>query len=102
AGARLRPYRTAILFYLGTRVLLLAVAIINSAFRHHAVVDQFANWDGQWYGGVAEHGYANHVVHIQSTLGFFPLYPLIIRLGAYPLYLLTSHSLFWAITWAGD
>ncbi len=101
AGARLRPYRTAILVYLGTRVLLLAVAIFNSATRHLGVLDQVVNWDGRWYRALAEHGYATHLVHSQSTLGFFPLYPMVIRVLAYAFYWPTSHSLTWAITVAG-
>jgi Gpi18-like mannosyltransferase len=101
ARAAARPYRAAILVYLGTRVLLLAVAVFNQATRHHAVLDQLANWDGQWYSAVAEKGYATHVVHIQSTLGFFPLYPLLIRVVGYVFYWPTSHSLLWAITLAG-
>ena len=96
-----QPYRAAILVYLGTRVLLLAVAMVNSATRHHSVLQQLANWDGQWYSAVADKGYANHVVHIYSTLGFFPLYPLVIRVVGYVFYLPTSHSLLWSITLAG-
>ncbi len=100
-GESARPYRTAILVYLGTRVLLLAVAMFNSATRHHSVLEQLANWDGQWYRAVADQGYATHVVHIYSTLGFFPLYPLVIRVVGYVFYWPTTHSLIWAITLAG-
>ncbi|MBV9604703.1 MAG: hypothetical protein JO027_06340 [Solirubrobacterales bacterium] len=101
AGEALRPYRTAIAVYLGTRALLLAVAFMNSAVRHHPVLAQLANWDGRWYRGVADLGYPTHVVHVQSTLGFFPLYPLIVRAVAYLFYWPTSHSLAWATTLAG-
>src|SRR5579884_1715779 len=101
AGAAAGPYRAAILVYLGTRVLLLAVALLNAATRHHPVLDQLANWDGLWYGAVAVKGYASHVVHVENTLGFFPLYPLVIRVVGYVFYWPTSHSLLWSITLAG-
>jgi Gpi18-like mannosyltransferase len=101
AAATVQPYRTAILVYLGTRGLLLGVAIVNSATRHHAVLHQLANWDGLWYRDAARHGYPTHPGHIQSTLGFFPLYPLVLWALGHVVYLSTSHSLIWAITFAG-
>lgn len=100
-AATLRPYRTAVLVYVGTRVLLLAVAIVNGALRHHSVASELSQWDGHWYGAVVEYGYATHVVHIQSTLGFFPLYPMVVWPVAHVLAWLTSHSFAWAITYAG-
>lgn len=66
--------RFAIAVYLGTRVLLLAVAFVNGALRHHSFSHELAQWDGLWYRELADRGYPNHVVHAQSTLGFFPLY----------------------------
>jgi hypothetical protein len=81
-GLRLAPYRTAILVYLGTRGLLLAVALLNGALRHHSFTLQLANWDGLWYRELANLGYPDHVTHLQSPLGFFPLYSMVIRLVA--------------------
>jgi hypothetical protein len=101
AADALRRYRTAILVYVGTRVLLLVVAIVNGALRHHSVASELGRWDGHWYGAVVEYGYATHVVHIQSTLGFFPLYPMVVWPVAHVLAWLTSHSFAWAITYAG-
>jgi hypothetical protein len=101
AIATARPYRVAILVYLATRGLLLGVAILNSATRHHPVLSQLSNWDGLWYGRLAAHGYPAHVVHAQTTLGFFPLYPIVVWLGAHVVYWLTSQSFASAIISAG-
>jgi hypothetical protein len=43
-----------------------------------------ANWDGQWYQRAAEHGFPSHLpllhgVVQQNTWGFYPLYPLTVR-----------------------
>jgi hypothetical protein len=73
-------YRWAIFVYLGTRVLLLVVAIVNGALRHHSLVMELSWWDGQLYRQLANHGYPSVVPHVfgqRSTLGFFPLYPLL-------------------------
>lgn len=103
-------YRLAILLYLGTRVLLLVVAGLDDALRHQSVLNAFANWDGMWYRWVANAGYPHQVIHCcvghgetqaQSTLGFFPLYPLVIWVFARPVMLLTGHSAVWSITLAG-
>ncbi|MBV9806330.1 MAG: hypothetical protein JO286_04050 [Solirubrobacterales bacterium] len=72
--------RFAIAVYLATRALLMLVALVNGALRHHAFTHELAQWDGLWYRAVANHGYPDHVVHAQSTLGFFPLYPMVIWL----------------------
>jgi hypothetical protein len=78
AGVALRKARFAIGVYLGTRALLLVVALVNGTLRHHAFTHELAQWDGLWYRMLADHGYPTHVTHVQSTLGFFPLYPLLV------------------------
>lgn len=72
--ARLRP---VLLAYLGTRVLLIVVALVNEALRHHSFGSELANWDGKWYRDVALYGYPHHDFHTRTTLGFFPLYPIV-------------------------
>jgi hypothetical protein len=101
AGVALHRARFAILVYLGSRALLFAVAIVNGALRHHALLNELANWDGFWYRWVANGGYPMHVSHLQTTLGFFPLFPLVTWAVARVVLLLTSHSSIWAITAAG-
>lgn len=70
--------RFAIAVYLATRVLLLVVALVNGTLRHHAFTHELSQWDGLWYRMLADHGYPTHVSHIQTTLGFFPMYPLVV------------------------
>ena len=67
--------RFAIGVYLATRALLLLVAFVNGTLRHHAFTHELSQWDGLWYRMLADHGYPTHVSHVQTTLGFFPLYP---------------------------
>ncbi len=101
AGIALQPFTQTILIYLGTRLLLLVVAILDGVLRHHALTHELANWDGLWYRELANNGYPGHVTHVQSTLGFFPLYPIVIYAVAQPLQLLTAHSAIWSISVAG-
>jgi hypothetical protein len=62
--------------------------------------DRFANWDGQWYLEIAERGYS-YDPNAQSSVAFFPVYPLIGRavgiatgLGAEVALLVTSNAMF--------
>jgi Gpi18-like mannosyltransferase len=100
-GAALERARFAILVYLGSRALLIVVAVIDGALRHHTFTHEVANWDGGWYRAVAEFGYPTHVSHNQTPLGFFPLYPMVIWAVAQPLLWITSHGLVWALIIAG-
>ncbi|HTX46354.1 MAG TPA: hypothetical protein VMD48_08755 [Solirubrobacteraceae bacterium] len=70
-------YRPAILAYVATRVLLIVVAIVDGWLHTRSFTHEIGNWDGYWYQMLANHGYPGHVVHGQSTLGFFPLYPML-------------------------
>jgi MFS family permease len=70
--------RFAIGVYLATRALLLLVALVNGTLRHHAFTHELSQWDGLWYRMLADHGYPTHVSHVQTTLGFFPVYPSIV------------------------
>ena len=78
AAAAISSARFALAVYLGTRALLLLVALINGTLRHHAFTHELSQWDGLWYRELVDHGYPSHVLHIQSTLGFFPLYPMLV------------------------
>jgi hypothetical protein len=110
AAPAFERFRLAILVYLGSRLVLLAVAILEGALRHHALLNELANWDGLWYRWLANAGYPHHVLHCcvghgqtqaQSTLGFFPFYPLVIWTAARPVMLLTGNSAVWSITLSG-
>ncbi|MHB8245704.1 MAG: mannosyltransferase family protein [Acidimicrobiales bacterium] len=69
------------LVYAASRVGLLALAIIcdvvfSGILPKSSLARELGNWDGWWYIRVATLGYPTHVSHAQTTLGFFPLYPM--------------------------
>ena len=70
--------RTAVLVYLGTRALLLVIAAVDAVVEHQSFSSAIGHWDGVWYARLALHGYPAHEVAHASTLGFFPLFPLLI------------------------
>jgi hypothetical protein len=100
AGAALYRARFAILVFLSTRALLLVVALVNGRLRHHPLLNELANWDGMWYRSIANHGYPAHVSHVQTNLGFFPLYPMV-TWAVSRVFLLGVTSSIWAVTVAG-
>jgi hypothetical protein len=93
--------RWVLYVYLGTRVLLIALAIAEGAIRHHSVTHEFANWDGLWYRELANRGYPDHPSFLQTPLGFFPLYSLVIWVVGHSFAWTTTHGIVWAITVAG-
>lgn len=75
--AVLARVRFAVAVYLGTRLLLLAVAVVDRSFQHQVFINELSNWDGMWFRALAHHGYPTTVSHGQTTLGFFPLFPML-------------------------
>jgi hypothetical protein len=66
-----------------TFIVALAIAVVSD----RSVTEVLARWDGGWYLAVVEHGYPDTVAggvgaEAQSTLGFFPGYPLLIQAGS--------------------
>jgi len=61
------------------------VAIWPTSRDHHLAISALLmRWDSGWYVALAKHGYPHHlppVGHMQSTAGFYPLYPLLERLA---------------------
>ncbi len=100
-GTALAAIRYALIVYLASRALLVAVALINGALRHHALLHELSNWDGLLYRQLANNGYPNHVPHARSTLGFFPLYPLMMWPLGHALRWLTSQSVVNSLALAG-
>jgi hypothetical protein len=92
AATALHGARFAIAVYVASRLLLLLLAIVDGALRHHSLYREFENWDGGWYRGLATDGYPHHALHSQTTLGFFPLYPLLIWVVARPLTLFMAYG----------
>jgi len=82
----LERLRWAAVIYVASRALYLLVAVANSPLRDWSVRAELYNWDGQWYWRLAGLGYPGHVAHIQTTLGFFPLYPLLMWLVQHTLW----------------
>ncbi len=71
--------RWPVFVFVSTRLALISMAVVEQSVRHQPFVPQFASWDGKWYGELALHWYPVGVSHVQTTLGFFPLYPLVVR-----------------------
>ncbi|MHB8264029.1 MAG: mannosyltransferase family protein [Acidimicrobiales bacterium] len=76
--ARLRASRWEAAVYLGSRLLILWVALAEAVLMHTSLGSELSNWDGAWYLAIVHHGYPSHVPAGQSTLGFLPVYPLLI------------------------
>jgi Mannosyltransferase (PIG-V) len=75
-----QPVRWTILVYMSSRVLLLAVAVATASLEHNSLASELGRWDGTWYAQIASAGYPAHTSRYPSTLGFFPLYPLVVWL----------------------
>ncbi|MBV8998242.1 MAG: hypothetical protein JO304_04225, partial [Solirubrobacterales bacterium] len=101
ASAAVYSARFAIAVYLATRALLILVAFVNGTLRHHAFTHELAQWDGLWYRALANHGYPDHVVHAESTLGFFPLYPITLWLLSHSFVVPIAHYEILSTTIAG-
>jgi hypothetical protein len=92
--------RFAVLVYLATRLLLVAVAFAQGAASGHPINHELTNWDGAWYQFLTLHGYPQFAYHAQSTLGFFPLYSMLMWVVSRPI-LLFSSSEYWSTAMAG-
>lgn len=79
--------------YLGSRLLLILVGVVDSALFHRPLASELSNWDGVWYLRVATRWYPSVALHGKSTLGFFPLYPMVMWA--------VSHALFLPLTLSG-
>jgi Mannosyltransferase (PIG-V) len=79
----LRPWRWTIAVYLLSRLLLIAVAVGTALLTHSSLAAEVGRWDGTWYAQVASTGYPMHVAHHPTTLGFFPLYPIVIWIAVH-------------------
>ena len=73
--------------YFGSRVLILFVAVAVALFTRSSLASELSNWDGVWYLRVVHHGYPSYVPAGQSTLGFLPLYPMLIVILSHLLFI---------------
>lgn len=54
-------------------------------------LDMWNQWDGNWYMHIAQHGYQGAPnLHHESDIVFFPLYPYLVRLLAWPFHFANS------------
>ena len=70
--------RWPVAVYAATRVLYLLIALVDHLWHGTSLGAEVSNWDGAWYLATTVLGYPTEALHIQNTLGFFPLYPLAI------------------------
>jgi hypothetical protein len=87
--------------YVAARILLLLAAYVQSRFGHAPFQNELANWDGFWYRELANKGYPSHVSYAQTTLGFFPLFPLTIWPVEHLILLVAPNHLILSATLAG-
>ncbi len=71
--------RYSLTVYGYSRALYLLIAALDALVRHWPLWRALRNWDGKWYVLTAETGYPHVIHHYYTTLGFMPLYPLLIR-----------------------
>ncbi|MGO9754057.1 MAG: hypothetical protein ACLP8S_22540 [Solirubrobacteraceae bacterium] len=76
-AAALVAMRWTLGVYFATRLGCLLLAIGETTFpRKWTLWGMLSNWDGIWYLRVLTEGYPSHISHLQTPLGFMPLYPL--------------------------
>lgn len=68
-----------VLVYVPSRLAVFLVAGLDALITHRSLAGELSLFDGQWYLRLAGHGYPDQALHVKSTLGFLPLYPLAIR-----------------------
>jgi hypothetical protein len=66
-----------------SRLLILLTAVVETLFRRWTLWGELGNWDGKWYLVILTRGYPSHLSHKQTSLGFFPLYPVVTWLPAH-------------------
>jgi hypothetical protein len=84
-GPAIERLRYPFVVYVSSRAVYLLLAVVVSVGQHWSVKRELSNWDGVWYRRLTGLGYPDHVLHVQSTLGFFPLYPMLMWLVQHAL-----------------
>jgi hypothetical protein len=80
--AQLRHAAPALLAFAAVRLTGLITLALWAHRRHHGVWPILAaQWDAEWYLGIADHGYAHHLgtAFDANNLAFFPLYPVLVK-----------------------
>ena len=86
-----RTILVAIVAYVIARLATLLAIIVASSMHRGDLDNLLGKSDGVWYLGIAQHGYGplpqlatERVYTHSSSLAFFPLYPMLIRLFTWP------------------
>lgn len=85
ALARLFPLGAVVVPFVVSRLLSAAfIAVGATVFADRSLtLQEFAQFDGNWYAHIAQHGYSiDYVPGVQSAWPFFPLLPAVMRLAA--------------------
>ena len=70
--------------YAISRGFYLLIALADLAVRGGSIGGEVSNWDGKWYLLTVTYGYPHTIWHLQDTLGFLPLFPMVIWLVGRP------------------
>ena len=73
------PVAWPVAVYVASRLLLLIETAVLALVAHQPFTQEPFRFDARWYLLLAQHGYPTVPLHAKSTLGFFPLYPLVLR-----------------------
>jgi hypothetical protein len=77
--------RKPLAYFAAGRILTILAGLVAALHHPGFTVGNFlSTWDGQWYLKLIAGGYPNHVPEIggratESVIGFFPLYPMVVR-----------------------
>ena len=87
AGGVRYGVRLSLVVFSASRLVTFIVAYAIAAASGRSVTEVLARWDGGWYLAVSQRGYPETLTvgygdQAQSTLGFFPGYPLLIKAGS--------------------
>jgi hypothetical protein len=89
-GQFCREYRCVIVVFAASRLLIATLILLSQTtfargiyWYRDGILPTLMVWDAErWYVDIARHGYY-FIAGDLSNVGFFPLYPLLIRLAAY-------------------
>jgi len=77
--------------YALSRALYLLIALVDLFVRTGSAAGEVSNWDGKWYLLTVTYGYPQEILHTQTTLGFFPLYPIAMWIVGRPFHAAGLH-----------
>lgn len=85
-AALIDQLRFPLAVFVVTRLLYLLIALLDTLIHGTSLGRELQNWDGEWYLSLVGHGYPTTASTLQTTLGFLPLFPLLVYV--------TSHVFF--------